>query len=271
MHGVLFYIFTLKKPDIAVVKNNPYQIEFLPHTPSSHTGASERHSYSINAEPKLFPESINAKSILSNLEHKNHALNNNWQSSGSFDSDSLTTYQGISNDEVRFLKQLWTKIDNSIWESPLLSEYGHTGKVFISLNVLKYGQIDEPSIKIQTESDILKVVAMRAIRKAIKNEDLNIHFLEKNFQINTKFLWGSYEICRHSKGINKNNLSFCKYGENKRKSFTTSEKIETYLGALYHGFGALEEIEKYNKELDHRNTQFDPFVSLKNDPDYNLR
>ncbi len=54
------------------------------------------------------------------------------------------------------------------------------------------------------------------------------------------------------------------------KYFSTGEKIGTYFGALNYGFGAVEEIEKYNREESRRGTQFDPFEEMRRDPDWNV-
>ncbi len=183
---------------------------------------------------------------------------------------ALTQYRGMSMGRVRFIKSLWHTIDNSIVESAYLSEYGHVGQVVLTFEVTPDGQLYGNRIHARAENSILKVVAARAVRKAIKNETKELVFPNEKIKVEAQFLWARYSKCAQHRGTYQNVLSFCKYGEDNRKSFTVSEKTATYLGALKYGPGVFEEIQKYRKEEDHRKTKFDPFEEFRRDPDYNL-
>lgn len=182
----------------------------------------------------------------------------------------LTQYRGINAQDIRFTTSLWKQIDQSIVESSYLSEYGHVGRVALTFEISSEGKIVEQHFKAQAEDPILKVVAARAIRFAIKNENNELEFPKKMVRFQANFAWTNLSECDRLRGIHQNTLSFCKYGEDKRKTFSTSEKVTTYLGALMYGPGVVEEIKNYNRQQDHKNIKFDPFESFRRDPDFNL-
>lgn len=191
-----------------------------------------------------------------------------WKQTNSYYSDLLSDSAGMDKQQIQFVGSLWKEINDSIVESPYLSEYGHVGKVFLRFEVDKNGELLEGSLRASADDHILKVFAARAVRKAIK-EKRYVFPIEKMI-VNTQFSWAGYEDCRSQRGIHQNFLSFCKYGEDKRKTFSNSEKMATYLKALSFGFGAAEAIKEYKKEEFRRNVNFDPFEEIRRDPDYNL-
>ncbi len=177
---------------------------------------------------------------------------------------------GLGKEQARFVNSLWTEINESIWESPFLSEYGHVGEVFLNFEITAEGKLKEESLRVKAQDRILQVVAIRAVRNALKDENKELVFSKKEMQINARFTWKSFEDCPLFRGIQKNSLSFCKFGENKKKTFTKAEKTRAYLSAVWYGPGMVEEIQKYNREEDRRKNQFDPFEQLRRDPDYNI-
>jgi hypothetical protein len=194
----------------------------------------------------------------------------NWNLSKNYLSNDLSSFDELSMDEVRFEKVLWKEIDQSIEESQYLSEYNHTGKIHIQFEIDRNGQLIEASLRACGEDAVLKVYAMRALRKALLNENNEIKFLNINTKLFAQFSWSDYESCKSLRGINNKFLSFCHYAVNARKSFSAGERTATYLKALNSGFGAIEEIQKYNREQSHREELFNPFEKLKNDRDWNL-
>ncbi|MGE0631282.1 MAG: hypothetical protein AB7O96_02665 [Pseudobdellovibrionaceae bacterium] len=193
-----------------------------------------------------------------------------WKQASAYFSDPFSDFDGMDSTKIRFIRALWRQIDNSIMESPYLSEYGHVGKVFFRFEVSEKGELIEKSFKASAPDRILKVIAARAIRKALKNENKELALPPEKMTIHAQFSWEDYEACRQQRGHHQNYLSFCKYGENKWKSFSASEKAKTYLNSLKYGLGAVEEIQKYNREQMRRESQFDPFQEYRRDPDYNL-
>ncbi|MBC7741036.1 MAG: hypothetical protein H7061_02485 [Bdellovibrionaceae bacterium] len=180
-------------------------------------------------------------------------------------------YQGMDMSKIRFIKSLWHEIDQSIVESKYLSEYGHVGQVRLTFEVGPDGHLVENYFRAQASDPILKVVAARAVRKALKNENENLVLPKETTKVVAQFNWAGYATCERRKGTEQNFLSFCKYGENKIKNFTSGERSETYLKAIAtHGPWAIEEIQNYRREEDHRKTQFDPFEEMRRDPDYDL-
>ncbi len=193
-----------------------------------------------------------------------------WSLADSYQVDSLRPFEGMNIEQARFFRSLWHEIDNSIEEPAYLSEYGHTGKAYFQFEITRNGELKESSLNAVAVDNVLKVLAARAIRKALKNTNGEILFLDKDLQFNAQFTWSDYKTCQTLRGIKNNYLSFCRYAEDKRKTFTAGEKATTYVESLKYGFGAWEEIQKYRKEEKHRDTEFDPFASLKQDPDWNL-
>lgn len=183
---------------------------------------------------------------------------------------ALDPFAGMPTGEIRFMKALWTEIDQSIADSPLLSEYNHTGAVQIRFRLDAFGKLVTGDLHACGEDPILKVLALRAIRRALKNENRRLDFSQSPGRLSARFSWADYAKCRRLRGVDRGGLSFCHYAENKRKDFSAGEKTATYLGALRYGFGAIEEIKKYRQEENRRRTEFDPFVELRRDPDWNI-
>lgn len=184
--------------------------------------------------------------------------------------DFLNPYNGLEMPEIKFMQSLWREIDKSVVNSPYLSEYGHTGGVLFQFDVDLDGRLIESTLRAQAEDRVLKVIAARAIRKALLNEKRELMLTGKRITIHTHFLWSDYQTCAHYKGIQKTHLSFCNYAEDKRKNFSTSEKAGQYLSSLKYGFGAIDEIKKYKQEEMRQKTQFNPFQEYEQDPDWNL-
>lgn len=182
----------------------------------------------------------------------------------------LTQYRGMSGQDVRFATSLWTQIDQSIVESPYLSEYGHVGQVAFTFEISSEGKIVESRFRAKAADPILKVVAARAIRTAIQNENNELVFPKKAVRFQANFTWASLAKCKELRGIHQSTLNFCKLGADQRKSFTASEKAATYLGALRYGPGMIDEIKKYKRQEDHKNINFDPFESFRRDRDFDL-
>lgn len=238
---------------------------------SSHSGHTKKQSSSHRTK-RFFP-ALSYTSQLSSLGSQTTGSDqaaDDWTSSWSYNQDGWSDYEGLNQHDIRFLSSLWNEIDKSIVNNPFLSEYGHIGKVYLKFEVDLDGQLIESSFKAHAEDNVLKVLAARAVRKVLKNETQELVFPKKKVLVQARFSWADYQACQQLRGTHKFFLSFCKYAEDKRKTFSTGEKIGTYLSAIPYGPGALEEIEKYNKEENRRNTQFDPFQSLRRDPDWNL-
>jgi len=171
--------------------------------------------------------------------------------------------------QVKYTGYLWRMIDSNIEENPFLSEYNHTGKVSLRFEIDEKGRL--LSLSATAADRVLKVIAARAVRAAIRNEDGHLQLPPKRMWINANFSWSSYQACETLRGHSANNLSFCHYAENKRRKFTAGEKAGTWLGAIaVHGPWAYEAIQEYNRQERHRKDQFNPFRKYELDPDWNL-
>lgn len=180
----------------------------------------------------------------------------------------FSEFDEVELHDITFFKSLWRQIDKSIVNSPYLSEYGHTGKVQLNFEISSDGRLVESSIKASAQDNILKVIAIRAVRKALKNDTKELYKLNKDMLMTAQFTWTDYESCKELKGTHKNLLSFCSGVVDERNTFSETEKVTRYLEALRYGPGALDEIRKYNKAEDHKKTKFDPFTEYRNDPDW---
>lgn len=231
----------------------------------SHLSAKDLGLSSINTN--LFKKS----NVNSTVDQTSFSLNQvDWKNPSNYLYDEFHSYEGLSMDKIRFEKSLWKEIDQSVLDSSFLSEYNHTGKIHLKFELDQSGKLIESSFRACGADNVLKVLAARAIRKALLNEHSEIYFPNENSKLFMQFTWADYETCKSTRGINKNFLSFCHYAENMRKDFSSTEKLTTILKSLQYGFGAIEEIQKYKKEEFRSDTQFDPFLELRHDPDWNI-
>lgn len=202
-------------------------------------------------------------------EFKNE-VGNEWTKSDSYGVNDLTAYADIPMDEVRFLGSLWNQVNKSIVSPPFLSEYGQLGRIHFQFVVDGDGRLRNDSLRVRGENRILKVIAARALRKVIHEENHEMIKLGRPMKINAQFTWTHRRDCYNLQGVQKTFLSFCQHAENLRKTFSSGEKAATYLQALQYGTGAIEEIKKYRREEMRRNTGFDPFEDYRRDPDWDL-
>ncbi len=200
--------------------------------------------------------------------HSSYNGNSEWKESYFYLGDGMTDYNDISTPNVQFLQSFWQQVEINIENNPFLSEYGHVGTVFFQFNLNEKGELINETLKVSSMDSVLKVIAIRAIRKALLEQKFSLP--EKQVTLGMKFTWDSYETCPTLKGIHSYYLSFCHYAEYKMNRFTGTEKAQKYMSSLAYGFGAIDEIKKYNQEEYRRNTRFDPFEKYKNDPDWYL-
>jgi hypothetical protein len=99
-----------------------------------------------------------------------------WTDSRSYSGVSLFQFEGLSRPQVDFITTLWGQIDQAIEENPFLSEYNHTGHVFLRFEIDESGHLAPRSLVAKAADRVLKVIAARAVRKAIRNERGELHF-----------------------------------------------------------------------------------------------
>lgn len=221
----------------------------------------------------LFPPSFHYNKNLNDIDlptgFSTNKTNNEWSLSTSYNSkdSALADFGDMKVADINFIKSLWTSIDKSIFESPLLAEYGHAGKAFFQFEISAEGDLVNSSLKVNSENNILKVLAIRSIRKSLQDGSLKP---TKKIVINAQFNWTEHSNCKKTTRFHKNYLSFCRYSTRTRKTFTAAEAATTYLNALTYGPGAIDEIKDYNRQKNRHENSFDPFEALKEDPDYFL-
>lgn len=268
VHIVLFSFLYWKqtsKPDLLVF--TPLQIEIIENTSlpdlTEPAIGKNKNSFKERSTPQLFPSYSNMFKKIPTQIDEHFANDSSTSHFPEFDSAA-----GLSMAQLGSIRSLWNEVDKAIVDNPYLSEFGYTGTVILKFELTPQGQIADRTLRVDARNPILKVLALRALRKALRNENNELRLPSENILLTAQFSWSSYENCRRLKGTFRKSLSFCKYAENKLKDFSTKEKSLTYLSSLRYGFGALEEIEKYNREESRRKTNFDPFEEYRRDPDW---
>tara|TARA_Y100001935_G_scaffold174858_1_gene144543 strand:+ start:2356 stop:3270 length:915 start_codon:yes stop_codon:yes gene_type:complete len=286
VHVLLFSLFLNSKESSKVPKQTLQWIE-IKSTPKSVVEAGKDLSHSkkvqerqLKSTKNLSRSKISLKKLKSQFSFSNlkpgktkssdSEESSDWTNSKSYDGIGFVRNRKLTTRQISFAESLWRAIHRNIERNPYLSEYNHTGHVYFQFHV-ENGKILLKSLRASASDRVLKVIAARALRKAFANEHGDIYFPKKSMVINARFSWRSYKECETLEGIRGNFLSFCNYAENKRRSFTASERSDIWTKAiLQHGFMAYEEIQKYNREENHRKFQFDPFEIYKQDPDWDL-
>lgn len=178
---------------------------------------------------------------------------------------ALNPNAAFSSSELRTHQDIWSLIDQNIVSSQFLGEYNHTGSVKIIFRLKTNGTLDAESIKGCSLNSVLKVYATRSIRKTFETEREG-SFPVKNIVAN--FNWTP--DCNPEVRVSNQQLHFCRRTKALQQTFSGAEQTISYLTALAYGPGAIEEIEKYNRQKSRRNTKFDPFSILEQDPDWDL-
>lgn len=178
---------------------------------------------------------------------------------------ALNPYGNQGVHEIRQNKTIWNDIFISIERPQFLEEYNHEGKVIVKFEVDGQGQLIEESLRACAEDNVLKVLSVQSIRKALRRENSQKK-ISKHYT--ASFHWS--ESCNSERATGIQDLHFCIKTRAKQRTFSKSEKAATYLKALSYGFGAIEEIKKYNQEETRRENGFSPFEKLKNSPDWHL-
>ena len=194
----------------------------------------------------------------------------NWNYYESYIANDIERFDGVPLKQATYLKNVWTEINEAIPDSPYLHEYAQVGTVYLQFTVDQNGYLVSDSLRADTNNNVLKVFSARSVRKALRADNKDLIKPEKPTQIFVRFHWSDQTDCEKNRGINKNYLSFCRVSKSEKKTFSTSEKIDTYVSALQYGPGFFEEVEKYKKEENRRRTKFDAFQDLKRDPDWDL-
>lgn len=266
LHILLFNLFTRVRLSSSPIAQ-PIAIEFKDSTGVDVSRAASRSPPASRA--KALPlKSLIPRLALNPPAHQDFTRDPD-ESTASMPSPGGTGSGELSAPESRFIMTLWRMVDQYVEENPFLSEYNQTGKVTLRFDIDEQGQIS--NLRASTDSRVLKVIAARALRKAVVNETGDVRFPPKKMSIVADFHWTSYEMCRTRRGHSGNTLSFCHYAENKRKKFSSGERIGTWASAIYnYGPWAYEEIQKYNREERRRKAQFNPFRKYELDPDWNL-
>lgn len=178
------------------------------------------------------------------------------------------------NDQWEFYRQVFERIDSQLLFDSILAQYSHFGSVFVEFEVDAQGRFVQSKIKVSAEDSILKVHALRALTKGLKESFRKEKWnpTGKNSILHAKFDYV----------FGDSDLNFKKQREFGKPIFlfrrATAEKpipndLKEHLlngGIGYDAFAVAERWQKYNKKKKLRQQEFDPFATYKNDPLYSL-
>lgn len=170
-------------------------------------------------------------------------------------------------------RALWRLIDDELREDPLLSEYNHTGFVYVRFALDRAGRLRESSLSVRAQDPILKVRSMKALRRGVATFANTGLLREKDETwFAARFSWIERSACHRQSRWNGHFLGFCRHAVDRTRDHSTVSRAGRVTGmALKHGpFGFAEAYDQYKKENWRHDSKFDPFESERRDPDYDL-
>jgi len=173
-----------------------------------------------------------------------------------------------------YFQQVFERIDQQLIFDSLLAQYNHFGYVYVEFEVAPDGRFVDKSLQVSAIDSILKVHALRALRKGLTEdfprEKWNPEGKSVRFQAKFEFLNGSENLnFAKQKDFGKAKLVFRRASSEKPIPNSLKEQLLTG-GIDVDLFAAAERWEKYNKKKRLKAEDFDPFAPYKSDLDYNL-
>ncbi|MFM6930383.1 MAG: hypothetical protein ACKOX6_18105, partial [Bdellovibrio sp.] len=177
-------------------------------------------------------------------------------------------------DQWSYFHQVFERIDQQLMFDSLLAQYNHFGYVYVEFEVGPNGRFVDKTVKVSAIDSILKVHALRALRKGLMEEfpreKRNPSGKSVRFQAKFEFLASTEDLnFSKQKGFGKAKLVFRRASSERPIPNDLKEQLLT--GGISHDpFAMAERWEKYNKKKRLKAADFDPFALYKVDPDYNL-
>ncbi len=188
-----------------------------------------------------------------------------------FQSDQMFS----QHSEWEYYRAVYEKVDSHIVFDTRLAQYNHFGTVYVQFRLSPSGELLQQDLKAKSDDGILKVHVMRALRKslvagALAENQVNPSGRSVLFRAKFDFLQDSPSLnFKKQKEFGRSVLVFRRATLEKPISNTLKDHLMNG-GIDYNLFAATERWEKYNHKKMLRETGFDPFLSYKEDQDYNL-
>lgn len=282
IHGLTLSCFAffleVQKPktsDVVAIELTPIQRDTQPTKFISKQGVSSKVAKGLSSSKKIgiFGQSYAGSSKTfhlesSLLEGKAAAYNESSNYEASADSFLANT------DQWSYFQQVFQRIDQQLIFDSLLAQYNHFGYVYVEFEVGPDGRFVDKSLKVSAIDSILKVHALKALRKGLieefPSEKWNPDGKSVRFQAKFEFLEGSENLnFTKQKDFGKAKLVFRRASS--EKPIPNSLKEQLLTGGISHDpFAMAERWEKYNKKKRLKDGDFDPFAPYRADPDYNL-
>lgn len=173
-----------------------------------------------------------------------------------------------------YFQQVFQKIDEQLLFDSLLAQYGHFGNVYVEFEVDEQGHFVERGLKVTADDAILKVHALRALIKGLRESfdktKWNPTGKSQVFQAHFSFMYEKYgDNTKKQTAFAKPVLKFTR--TTSEKAIPTNLKEQLLTGGVHYDlFTVAERWQKYNKRKKLREQEFDPFSTYKSDPLYKL-
>jgi hypothetical protein len=173
-----------------------------------------------------------------------------------------------------YFEQVFKKVDEQLIFDSLLAQYNHFGNVYVEFEVDAQGRFVEKGLKVTADDAILKVHALRALIKGLREsfDKTKWNPTGKNqiFQAQFRFIQDGYSANRKKQSaFAKPVFAFSRSTPEKPIPTNLQEQLLTG-GVDYDLFAAADRWQKYNKRKKLREQEFDPFSTYKADPLYKL-
>ncbi|MGE9745456.1 energy transducer TonB family protein [Bdellovibrio bacteriovorus] len=175
-------------------------------------------------------------------------------------------------DNWDYHREVFRRIDSELMFDSILAQYNHFGTVMLQFEVDEKGYLLEKSLRASSEDPILKVHAVRAVRKALTEKFQELKWSSENtiFQAKFEFLSDSPSLnFRKQREFGKPVLNFTR--ATKEKPVATNLQDHLLNGGIdYDAFAMVERWQKYNKKKRLDVGEYDPFAHYRKDPAYLL-
>lgn len=175
-------------------------------------------------------------------------------------------------DNWDYHREVFRRIDSELMFDSILAQYNHFGTVMLQFEVDEKGYLLEQSLRAFSEDAVLKVHAVRAVRKALTEKFQEPKWSTENtiFQAKFEFLQDSPSLnFRKQREFGKPVLNFTR--ATKEKPVATNLQDHLLSGGIdYDAFAMVERWQKCNKRKRLAVGEYDPFAHYRKDPAYLL-
>ncbi|ASD62163.1 hypothetical protein [Bdellovibrio bacteriovorus] len=184
--------------------------------------------------------------------------------------ESANTFADTDNWDYH--REVFKRIDSELMFDSILAQYNHFGTVMLQFEVDAKGYLLEKSLRAFSEDAVLKVHAVRAVRKALKEQFNELKWSSEStiFQAKFEFLSDSHSLnFRKQREFGKPVLNFTRATQEKPVATNLQDHLLSG-GIHYDPFALADRWQKYNKRKRLAVGEYDPFAHYRKDPAYRL-